>query len=243
MSRDFWLLAHPDDEIFGIPLWFKKENDTLFHFMVTKPSIRMHESRKLERYLTDKGFHINVSFSTHEYVDGKVSQCITRNALLDLISLIRTNRPDRLIALTFEGGHQDHDYLSELTRLIASALHIQFVQVPAYQSTKSGFGFRVMKVPQFPYVTSFISPRILVVALRVALIYRSQWKTWLGLLPGILCRYSRFRYRYLVDEDRLAHNFSNKYLYEKRRRADSQREKMEIETLITTFRDLLVDES
>lgn len=220
MSRDFWLLAHPDDEIFGIPFWYNVHNETIFYYFVTKPHIRVRESQALIRYLQGKDLRIQADFAKDIFVDGKISQCLSEQALKSIVTRIESFKPDRLIVLAAEKGHQDHDFVNYLAVLISNHLHIPLIQLFSYSKALTRPGFHIMSGGKSD--SSLIRNKFIfaLIAFKISTIYLSQWKTWIGLLPGIIIKYSRKNFLYLSPHNSTAAIESLPPLYESRGRSN-----------------------
>jgi hypothetical protein len=236
VSDDFWILAHPDDEIFGIPIWFDTNNKSVFYYLVTEPAVRVSESKNVAKYLEKRGLKVETYYSNGKFKDGEVSRCLNQESLGELIQRIMAVNPNRLIVLADEYGHQDHDFVNRLAKLISQYLRIELIQVLAYRNVKAGFGYQVMNTDQPISGVARNSLNFVRTALEMAFIYRSQWKSWVGLLPGILIGYSKRDFRFLEDKDKEVEVKVWPPLYEKRKRSTLYLEQKQIEILADLFR-------
>jgi len=179
-----------------------------------------------------------MNFSPHRFSDGKFSQCLTKEALVDLLSQIESTKPDRILVLAAEKGHQDHDYVNHLARHTSKRISADLVEVNAYSNASRRFGFHVMKAKRKSglYVQNRISFACL--AISIALNYRSQWKSWIGLLPGILIRYLKPTFNYSVNEELQSNSETSTALYEKRSRSKLEFEVQQQERLEKPFEEL-----
>lgn len=230
-----WLLAHPDDEIFGIPFWHDVRNETIFYYFVTKPEIRVKESQALIGYLREKNLRIQAHFATDDFVDGKLSQCLSEQALKSILSKVELFNPDRLIVLAAEGGHQDHDFVNCLAVLISNHLKIPLIQLFSYSKALTRPGFRIMNGRKGD--SSLMRNKFIFawMAFKLSFIYSSQWKTWIGLLPGILIKYTRRNFYYISPHNSTAAIENLPPLYETRKRSNLEFETEQLTKLKILF--------
>ncbi len=93
----------------------------------------------------------------------------------------------------WEGGHQDHDAVNLLTRVLAKEIDCSDVwQAPFYHGCGlPGMLFKVLSpLPaNGPLTTLPISPADRIRYLGMASVYKSQTKTWVALLPFVVLDY------------------------------------------------------
>ncbi len=186
-----FILPHCDDELFAFPILELLDKKSTRFIFLTSNSIRRAESKA---FLSAQGFDIinQVHFLDDliQIEDGKVYQRLNE-IQVPLFELARKAPYQNLITVAYEGGHHDHDACFFLTYLLSKADGAALFTYPLYNATKTPL-FRVMnddhvltseaaRTIHLPY-TFKSSLRML----RSILHYRSQRKTFLGLLPGIL---------------------------------------------------------
>lgn len=147
-----------------------------------------------------------------------------RDAAGALSALIKELAVDEVWVLAWEGGHQDHDCAHYLGVFVAnSAPHKPEVyEFSAYNAfRRPGPLFRVMQLVPRGASTSAIrlsvTQRLQILALVPG--YRSQWKTFMGLLPGIILRvlgHGRIEYRRAAGIDYRVPPHAGRLYYEKR---------------------------
>ena len=101
--------------------------------------------------------------------------------------------PCRLYFLAWEGGHHDHDAVHILGLVLAQRYAVGSVsQFPLYNGYRTwGRFFKVMR-PLPNWKSPSVAKLTLREGLRYALLplgYPSQWRTWLGLFPGVFRQY------------------------------------------------------
>lgn len=198
-----FFLAHPDDE-FGVFEWIRRarlENKRcLFIFCTTTK--KMCEQRKRESLAVLSFFGVTekecVFLSDFQNVeDGKAYEFA--DSLYQIIAKILDQLPNlnSIHIPAFEGGHQDHDLLHGLVCLAAQKYqqHTEIWQSFLYNAWETGFIFfkvcniidrenREVSLLRIPILSrlSYIF---------LCLQYRSQWRTWIGLLPFLALHYLR----------------------------------------------------
>jgi LmbE family N-acetylglucosaminyl deacetylase len=178
-----FVLAHQDDEIAGATRMLRARRDghhvqcaylTDGTFRVPA-SVRNEESR---RALARLGVTV-ILFGTSP--DGNLPEHV-HEAMAFLESQV--GQIDEVYTLAWEGGHQDHDATHLVALAFAQRRGIPCHEMPLYNGYRTPHSyFRVMH----PLGDGWTSRRVsLADGLRVVALlplYRSQRKTWLGLLP------------------------------------------------------------
>lgn len=194
--RRLFLLSHCDDEIFLLPFLLDSNAESTVVFFSTRQvtngpeSIRKIEATEANRLL-NQFQKLETVFLEPEVRDGKIFQDFGPENYQYLEELIDRVKPDELVALAYEGGHQDHDAVEVISKHLCANKNLEMVTCPAYcSSIFSKNLFRVMKSEKRQ--ENFTVNRLLNVwvALRIILIYKSQFKTWIGLAPFILINYA-----------------------------------------------------
>jgi len=223
-----FVFAHCDDEIFCLPLLLEENSDNTLIFLTTytkhhlnspKQDVREYEALRATKSLK-KVASIKTLFYNKNICDGTVHDDFSAADFKDLTGIILDEKPDELVTLSYEGGHQDHDSVHVICRIISENHRIHLRCFSGYRSLHS--------MPKFFSVLKPISPtgripfdRFLVVStvLRLMMIYKSQLKTWVGLAPALLFKYSFFPFW----ESRCANSFGfediRNCFYENRGRA------------------------
>jgi LmbE family N-acetylglucosaminyl deacetylase len=167
-----FVFAHQYDEIAGATRMLRSLRDGAFR---VPASLRNEESR---RALARLGV-TDILFGTSP--DGNLPEHV-HEALAFLESQIE--RVDEVYTLAWEGGHQDHDAAHLVALAFAQRRGIPCHEMPLYNGYRTPHSyFRVMQPLGDGWTTRRVS---LADGLRVVALlrlYRSQRKTWLGLLP------------------------------------------------------------
>lgn len=193
-----FVFAHQDDEIAAASriAYVLRRGDVVSVAYLTNgegreasAQVRDEESRVVLRRLgVDRG-RVHFLGSEHAIPDGRLVEHLDR--ALALLEARLQERVDEVVCLAWEGGHQDHDASHLVAAAFASRRGIPALEMPLYQ------GYRV---PRWLFQTltplrvggEWTGRRITVrEGLRIASLcrfYRSQRKTWLGLLPVALVR-------------------------------------------------------
>lgn len=207
---DIFLLAHPDDEIFALPL-FNNYEFKLVIYLTT--GFQRHEELKFtaKRINEVKNiFNKNLApFNaellwwglSNEFYDEELHKFSYRKNIESLALEIKSyGKPvAKIITTAFEGAHQDHDSAAYISREIGKILNLTPIEVSTYPQKFSQFySFSVLK-PRTPG-DAIVFKRLPVTLLALKLIfgYKSQRLTWLGLGPFVLIRYGFKKFRVSV---------------------------------------------
>jgi LmbE family N-acetylglucosaminyl deacetylase len=190
MKRVLWIFAHQDDEVAA--------------------AARMLEQRRAGHeitcaYLTDGARYVPAARRNAESVAALATLGITNliflahadgtlhthvaEALAELEAHLHGVTIDEVGCLAWEGGHHDHDASHLVALAFARARGIESYEVPLYNGLGTrGSIFRVLRPVGEGWESRRISFSDAVRVILMVRFYRSQRKTWLGLLPGTLLR-------------------------------------------------------
>ena len=191
------ILAHCDDELFLYPLLkYLLPEDTYFFFLTASCRVNGSEdARRAEslRFLMLHGFLAGNIYFIGEMAsatDGELYMCLNLVDSLLNAFLVRLGIKS-IISVSYEGGHHDHDACFILAHSNAVKLSSEIFSYPLYNSANTLF-FRVMDdaMIQSYTMSSAIKLRYsmneVFSFLKSVFIYKSQWRTFLGLLPGLV---------------------------------------------------------
>ena len=179
-------------------------------------------SQQATSYLRDLGIDIDLLSNHHPYLDGQVDSEFSVTRFKDLLDLVSQISPNEIVTSFYEGGHQDHDSAAVLGFLLAIELEIPLLMFSTYcKSNNLIVPFRVMSPMDNPLIFSFNRFNVALASVSLFKIYRSQWRTWIGLGIFVLFRYlvckpSSFKYLTVGIDLDLPETF-----YESRKRANS----------------------
>ncbi len=194
------LLPHPDYE-FAILPWLERANaegraiDLVWltdgAFGGVDPEVRRQESLRALR---------SVGVQPHTLVfvgidggipDGRLHLSMAEAHTATIAALDAVDGPAELLLPAWEGGHQDHDATHALGRAVARSRGFHALQYPLYQ----GEGLRGPVFRALAPLRASTVVRALPVGwtdigrlVRACLHYRSQWRSFVGLLPMMLLR-------------------------------------------------------
>jgi LmbE family N-acetylglucosaminyl deacetylase len=151
--------------------------------------IRDEESRVVLRRLGVDLQRVHFLGSEAQIADGHLVEHLGR--ALELLEAGVPEQVDEVFCLAYEGGHADHDASHLVALAFAQRRGVDCYEMPLYH----GFGL------PGPFFNTLAPLRVggawtgRAIALRDGLaiaslcrLYRSQWKTWLGLMPEALLR-------------------------------------------------------
>jgi hypothetical protein len=197
MKRLF-LLAHTDDEIFCLPFICEAGiTSHLMYFTLDSASDNQDLStsrRALElssaMTVLKKRYAVNSIFFHTVSPDGELHSNFGNEDLRRLRDKVKELQVQEIVTLGFEGGHQDHDYLAIVASLIGHLESIPVFYCPAYRGSRINKRFFRVMYPTKPFLVKRSSgPSLAIIATRLMLIYKSQYKTWLGLGPMTIMKY------------------------------------------------------
>ncbi len=156
-----------------------------------RSSVRDEESRRALARLGVDLSRVHFLGSEHHIPDGGLVEHLDR--ALDLLEKRATGPIDEVWCLSWEGGHHDHDasHLVALAFAERRGLADRVFEVPLYQGYKlHGPFFQTLKPLPVgaPWTGRFLTIRDGLRVTALCRFYRSQRKTWLGLLPAALIR-------------------------------------------------------
>jgi LmbE family N-acetylglucosaminyl deacetylase len=199
------LLPHPDDEFAILPLLERAniEGRTIHLVWLTDgafggvdPEVRRRESlRALQS--------VGVQPVTAAFVgidgripDGRLHLSMAEAHAATVAALDAVDGPAELLLPAWEGGHQDHDAAHALGRAVARMRGFPVLQFPLYQ----GEGLRGPVFRALAPLRDSEAIRVVPVGwadigrvVRACLHYRSQWRSFVGLLPMVFVRLSLAR--------------------------------------------------
>lgn len=179
----------------------------------------LHANRYLNRIRK-----VHTLFYDREVFDGSIHTDFTLANFKELTQIVINEEPDELVTLCFEAGHQDHDSVELITRIISHNQNLKMRCFSAYRASEiSPKLFSVLKPIAPKEKISFNRFFLVLVSIRMILIYKSQIKTWLGLAPALLFKYSFMSFRESGKSPATYLKIIPNSFYDKRGRA-SQRE-------------------
>lgn len=195
-----WLLAHQDDELFGLHL-----NSKIFvnHVVYLTDGVPVGVNYRPERRVNEalrawKEIDTNaeiIFFGTHHNLrDGELAQQIDILHFRELVLICQNRGIEEIVALQLEGGHQDHDIVSILAETLSKRLKIDLITFPAYRTTSNKFPFYVVMSSSLNMTResrhSLTSRKFLIIqAFKLMKYYKSQLTTWIGLGPFVIFKY------------------------------------------------------
>jgi len=192
--KEVWLLPHPDDELFCIDHEkFPNSELHIFYFcrLPQKISNKSHIDR-FEEAISAWNQVKNVKVILHNtfcrFSDGQIFSQFSVQDYLELKIIVQNLNPTHIVTPTFEGGHQDHDFIYAVARNISLDLNISHLDFPTYKARRnSRFFFRAInsRVPVIQDYESTIKSNIRNSFLigKMALKYKSQYKSLWILYP------------------------------------------------------------
>jgi LmbE family N-acetylglucosaminyl deacetylase len=192
------LLPHPDDEFAILPLLARAHAEGRATHLVwltdgafggVDPEVRRQESLRALR---------SVGVQPHTLVfvgidggipDGRLHLSMAEAHTATIAALDAVDGPAELLLPAWEGGHQDHDAAHALGRAVARSRGFHALQYPLYQ----GEGLRGPVFRALAPLRASTVVRALPVGwtdigrlVRACLHYRSQWRSFVGLLPNLI---------------------------------------------------------
>lgn len=196
------LLAHNDDEFFVLDSMINElacGNQVYVCYLTygqingTPHQTRHDESLRALQTIGIKEEHI-VSIGHQEKIFDSDLENHFLTAYHALVSFYKKTNIEKLHTLAWEGGHSDHDSVNILSYCLAKKWRIEssVYEHPGYNAnSKIPFYFKIMS---FPEADDQVTERPLSFMRAIKLLsfirfYRSQRRTFVGLLPGILYQF------------------------------------------------------
>lgn len=197
VNQQRWLVVapHADDEVFAVPIIvYARSLMISMDILILGASSR----RKEEAELACQHLNINVMLACDMGFTG-VDGCY-HERMINLVDIIceTSYQYDKVLAPALEGGHQDHD-----TAWLAVALAdaINKTNKGLYYRTYTAIGKHGLFVTS-PVNSSYCpdifkvfwkSKRLIYVEqiYLASIIYKSQWRTWIMLVVGLLIKWAR----------------------------------------------------
>lgn len=189
--RVLWIFAHQDDEIAAAPRMLEqlRRGDAVRCVFLTSEERRNRESAAA---LASLGV-ADVSFLP--FRDGQVV-----DHLEEALAML-AGEADEIGCLACEGGHHDHDASHLVAVAFARARGIDAYEVPLYNG--AGAPFRVMHPLGDGWERRRVSWRDGWRTIALVRFYRSQRRTWLGLLPEAFVKLVVLRRAYARRVERI----------------------------------------
>lgn len=209
-SLTIFFFPHQDDEFAcfeSIFLSVQSGEKPLVVFCTTTQKIsnkRNRESRKVLKtlgisdeqilFLGDTGrIHDGIAFEKSEILHTHICRIIER-----------TINVRKIFIPAFEGGHQDHDLLHGVIRLIVQNLAcVMLFETPLYRAKNTGLLFFSICKPEEiktgeGVIHIKIPARRRLLYLALCLNYISQWRTWIAFWPMLLMHYCIYRGEFVI---------------------------------------------
>ena len=194
---------HSDDELFGFPFIdsIKKNFDVLL--------LENDEKRYKESIRSSKinGFNLKI-YKGEKVAKGNFFHKILEQLIMDFLSFF--DDYDLILAPMIEGGHQDHDTVS-FALLYCKKIKEGKAKLFFYSTYRSierfpfmytcGFSKNISKDSIFK--VAMTKKILLKIFKTIFLAYKSQYKTWLFLLPALFIAYLKGDLNKLCDSEKL----------------------------------------
>ena len=205
-----FLLAHPDDE-FGVFAWIERalaDGRQVRCVWMTDGGWggqdiqrRQRESQNVLSAMGVPRQAMDFLGAEHGFADGDLCNCL--DALVEaLCARYRDLAPSQILVPAWEGGHPDHDASHLAGLALAARTSSEVLQYGLYQGENlPGPVFRVLApLPaNGPHRTIAVSARQRLRYITACFGFRSQWKSFLGLLPFYALKLSFCRYPFVLQ--------------------------------------------
>ena len=184
------LLAHPDDELFLLPILICESDLTVLYL---SNFIRLQNSTE---FLTTQFPKVHfLQIDDLLFNDGAISQEFEEMSLQRLVHFLNKENFDRLISHNFENSHQDHDAVAAICERIQREgnLDTLFTNLYAFRDGSKW----LVRVRENPYsidsksVLHWTAGRgeLIWLCLKGFVAYRREWRVWMHLGPSLLWSY------------------------------------------------------
>lgn len=240
LTTEVWLLPHPDDELFCLDLRRDPSNQIhVFYFCkvplktsINKSVDRYQEAISAWSYVKCKKIHLHKIFT--RFSDGQIFLEFTLKDYVELKTMVATLNPKYLVTPSFEGGHQDHDFIYAVARKLSSELNLVHLHFPTYRArNNSRIFFKVVdsehkKLKSYETSIKSVLENVFLLG-KMASKYKSQVKSLLVLYPLIVI--ATFRGKRGLRTSNITLEYTEVPFYQLRKRADSTKVMEAIEKL------------
>lgn len=203
-----FILPHQDDEFFIYPYidYLKRRNFVVKIIYLTNGGYANHNPLTRAKESIVALAKINVSqkdiiFFGHENNIYDAEIFYKYEIISDFLNQFFLNNIDsikKIIVPAWEGGHQDHDATNLIVQKITHKSKFkdkvfQFFLYNAHNISKPFFNV-MTPISSKKYIKFNISLSCICKTLSISFCYKSQWKTFLGLLPGSIFQLVFYRY-------------------------------------------------
>lgn len=202
MSNILFILAHQDDEFAAVPIIINDSGKSRVVCIYltngnghgVEPKIRDQESINVLLKIGVKKEDIHFLGSEFSIQDGKLCYEMENAYSLMQSKLSKYNEFEKIYSLCWEGGHPDHDSVHLLSVAYAKEKNkiATTYQIPLYNGYKTFWKFFRISVclPENGIVQNIsVSFKTRLFQLASIRFYKSQWKTWIALLPGFIIHF------------------------------------------------------
>ena len=197
-TKRVFIFAHCDDELFCLPLLLEKDIDKTLIFLTTlkreqeidsRVNTRQKEALRANQFLGKFG-NVKTLFFGGEVFDGTIHTDFDSVKFDNLTQIVLKEKPSELVTLSYEAGHQDHDSVQLITRMLSKNHSLKLRCFSGYRASASSPRlFLVLKPIDSLQKIPFNRLLSVFASIRLILIYKSQIKTWVGLAPALILRY------------------------------------------------------
>jgi LmbE family N-acetylglucosaminyl deacetylase len=221
-SKRLFILAHPDDEIMALPIILDRNYINFFIYLtLDSKDSRYGEAKRAVQFLNKNRFNSELIDNFSPSLDGFTYMNLSRTSVDRISKSTEFIQPDEIVSTHYEGGHQDHDTAFIISFIIAKNANLPFLSFSTYRKSKNFLPFfNTMTSLENSHQAKFHALKTVYVALRMMLIYKSQWKTWIGLGPFVLLKYAKGTSDSQKYTSSLKDITFDKALYESRNRAE-----------------------
>ena len=188
--KTFLLLAHPDDELFLLPILICESDLTILY--LTNP-IRFQNSIEFLTIQFPKVIFLQINDLL--FSDGAISQEFEEESLQLIVNFLNKGNFDRLIGHNFENSHQDHDAVAAICERIQKEVNLETLFTNLYtfrQNSKWLVGVRENPNSEGSKSVLYWSAgrgELIWLSLKGFINYRREWRVWFHLGPLLLWSY------------------------------------------------------
>jgi LmbE family N-acetylglucosaminyl deacetylase len=242
--RRVFIFAHCDDELFCLPFLLEKHTNNIILYLTTmeisQSEEHVNDVRKLEAIAAGEYLNrfnsVQTLFFEEKVFDGRIHTDFDSKKFDKLESMVLSLEPDEIVTLCHEGGHQDHDSVELISRIIARKNDLILRCCSGYRAAKLIPRFFSLMNPSHPGERiKFDRMKTIVVAIRLILNYRSQVKTWIGLASSLIFRYTFFPFRVVDPPLGIGPPIISNCFYENRGRALHSEVILRLQSFSTNF--------
>ena len=184
------LLAHPDDELFLLPILICESDLTVVYLT------NSHRFQNSSDFLTIQFPKVHfLQIDDLLFNDGAILQEFEEVSLRLLVNFLNRENFGQLISHNFENSHQDHDAVAAICERIQNEVNLETLFTNFYAFRDDSKWLVKVRENRYPVVGKYLKHwsasrgELIWLCLKGFVAYRREWRVWTHLGPSLLWSY------------------------------------------------------